>query len=127
MSLRYLPTSAFIVIVLIFSVVLLLYTARIYAKEKKLLVVGYGLLGLAGLCAATNRAIEEYLKEVEQFTKAINTISGIFLISSFSLIMICTWQKTREDPIMRRIFIISLRIIMIAILVTSVVILVFKK
>ncbi|MBE0448319.1 MAG: hypothetical protein IBX64_09530 [Actinobacteria bacterium] len=133
MSYGFLPAPVYIAMVLGVSIWLLVFAVRLFLGKAKLRgngsggeklgAIGAGLLGLSSLCTAVARGIEEYFKQAMHLVDMLMVIAMVLGFGAFSLMVVAAWIRTRHDPPMRKVLVITLSSMVIAVLMAGAVVL----
>lgn len=126
MSLSFLPTPIYIVFVVFLTIVIYYYVFTIYGKEKKLLVLGYSLFGLAGFPIIMNKITTEYSNEYKELFRIPNILMGVIAAIGLLLIFICSWDKVKDDVEKRKIYIFGITLTSIGVALFCVLVLIIK-
>lgn len=126
MSLSFLPTPIYIVFVVFLTIVIYYYVFTIYGKEKKLLVLGYSLFGLAGFPIIMNKITTEYSNEYKELFRIPDILMGVIATIGALLILICSWDKVKDDVEKRKIYIFGITLTSIGVALFCVLVLIIK-
>ncbi|MDD2480928.1 MAG: hypothetical protein PHC44_03045 [Lutispora sp.] len=126
MSLSFLPTPIYIAFVAFLTIVIYYYVFTIYGKEKKLLVLGYGLFGLAGFPIIMNKITAEYFNEYKGLFRIPNVLMGVMATIGALLILICSWNKVKDDAEKKRGYILAISLLFLSVLMFCFLLIIIK-
>lgn len=113
MSFGYLPTPIYITIFTSFSIVLFIYSVKVFNKLGKIMVIGGLAFGLELLGLVSIKIIREYFREAENLIGIIGIMSEVFLVIGIGSLLITVWRKTKEDQHKRKVVIVQMSILAI--------------
>lgn len=126
MSLSFLPTPIYIAFVAFLTIVMYYYVFTMYGKEKKLLVLGYGLFGLAGFPIIMSKITTEYFNEYKELFRIPNILMGVMATIGALLILICSWDKVKDDAEKKRGYVLAISLLFVSVLMFCFLLLIAK-
>jgi hypothetical protein len=104
MSLRFLPTPIYTILIFILVIGAFYYAFKYY-KEEKLVGIGIVFFAISGIFVLLTRVLEEYSEALTHYLPVLVVIAIVLLVIGFILIISGRWKETMEDPIRKKVLI----------------------